>query len=556
MTAPGGFAPYDQAHVTWEDDGGVTLRTASHNHGQGHETTFAQIVSRRARHPDGEDPPAHRRARFRPDRQPDRRLAHAARPGQRDVLGLAGDREERHGARRRSSWRARRRTSNLLPGSYRIKGTDREVSIDDAGEEISQASSTSTSRTARKCPATFPERLPYRRGGDRSRDRRDPRSSPTSPATTPATSSTTRSSKARCRAASRRAPGHIFGEQAVYDASDGQLLTGSFMDYAMPRAGLVGGLTVIDHAVPTATNPLGAKGVGEGGVTGSMPCLMNAVIDALRQAGVKRFDMPASQQRVWAAIQAAKRRQAGSDGDCARRHETRLRFTAVRAQGGAVKAQPEAVAGKEEKEIPLARLAAAATACALLAALPGVAALIFVLLQRALFAPAAEQITQEDIDAAVQRSLETVPIPSHATKAYEAVRGSIVRVRAFIDGPDGGEIEAQRRHRRGDPRQGRDPHQHPRRRGREAHQPDLLRRHGVRRARSSARGPRTISRCCRRRRIPDDLQAATLQSTSGLRAGRLRHRGRLSVRHRPFGVLGRGLGPAARVPLARGQARC
>jgi carbon-monoxide dehydrogenase large subunit len=51
---------------------------------------------------------------------------------------------------------------------------------------------------------------------------------------------------------------------------------------------------------------LGAKGVGEGGVTGSMPCLMNAVMDALRREGVKRFDMPASQERVWSALQAAK----------------------------------------------------------------------------------------------------------------------------------------------------------------------------------------------------------------------------------------------------------
>jgi carbon-monoxide dehydrogenase large subunit len=107
--------------------------------------------------------------------------------------------------------------------------------------------------------------------------------------------------------------GHIFQEQAVYDAH-GQLLTGSFMDYAMPRPGLVGGLKVIDHPVPTATNPLGAKGVGEAGVTGSMPCLMNAVMDALRQAGVKRFDMPANQQRVWEAIRAAK---AGRPEACA-----------------------------------------------------------------------------------------------------------------------------------------------------------------------------------------------------------------------------------------------
>jgi carbon-monoxide dehydrogenase large subunit len=58
--------------------------------------------------------------------------------------------------------------------------------------------------------------------------------------------------------------------------------------------------------VPTQTNPLGAKGVGEAGVTGSMPCLMNAVLDALRQAGVTHFDMPVTPQRVWRALQAAK----------------------------------------------------------------------------------------------------------------------------------------------------------------------------------------------------------------------------------------------------------
>jgi carbon-monoxide dehydrogenase large subunit len=80
------------------------------------------------------------------------------------------------------------------------------------------------------------------------------------------------------------------------------------MDYAMPRAGLVGGLTVTDYAVPTATNPLGAKGVGEGGVTGSMPALMNAVMDALRPAGISHFDMPATPQRLWSALRAAGHR--------------------------------------------------------------------------------------------------------------------------------------------------------------------------------------------------------------------------------------------------------
>ena len=99
--------------------------------------------------------------------------------------------------------------------------------------------------------------------------------------------------------------GHIFGEQAVYDAS-GQLLTGSFMDYPMPRAVLVDNLSVLDYPVPTKSNPLGAKGVGEAGVTGSMPCLMNAVMDALRQAGVQRFDMPATPQRIWSALRSAR----------------------------------------------------------------------------------------------------------------------------------------------------------------------------------------------------------------------------------------------------------
>ena len=76
----------------------------------------------------------------------------------------------------------------------------------------------------------------------------------------------------------------------------------------------------------------------------------------------------------------------------------------------------------------------------LFAAAPGLAALLFVLVQWA-HAPSSQQLTQEDIDVAVMRALETVPLPSSATKAYEAVRGSIVRVRAFMDGPDGGEIE-------------------------------------------------------------------------------------------------------------------
>jgi carbon-monoxide dehydrogenase large subunit len=68
----------------------------------------------------------------------------------------------------------------------------------------------------------------------------------------------------------------------------------------------VEGLAIREHPVPTAANPLGAKGVGEAGVSGSLPALMNAVLDALRQAGVTHFDMPATPDRLWRAIRDAK----------------------------------------------------------------------------------------------------------------------------------------------------------------------------------------------------------------------------------------------------------
>ena len=100
--------------------------------------------------------------------------------------------------------------------------------------------------------------------------------------------------------------GQVLGEHAVYDPQTGQMLSGSFMDYFMPRAGFLGKITLLDHPVPTPTNPLGAKGCGEAGVTGSLPTMMNAILDALAPAGVTHLDMPCTPARVWMAIQAAK----------------------------------------------------------------------------------------------------------------------------------------------------------------------------------------------------------------------------------------------------------
>jgi carbon-monoxide dehydrogenase large subunit len=101
--------------------------------------------------------------------------------------------------------------------------------------------------------------------------------------------------------------GQALYEELAYDAETGQLLAGSFMDYAMPRAEDVPLFEVDSHEVPTAVNPLGAKGVGEAGTVGALPALANAVNDALAPLGVRHLDMPFTPARVWAAIQRARR---------------------------------------------------------------------------------------------------------------------------------------------------------------------------------------------------------------------------------------------------------
>jgi carbon-monoxide dehydrogenase large subunit len=102
--------------------------------------------------------------------------------------------------------------------------------------------------------------------------------------------------------------GQALLEENVYDRETGQLITGSFMDYAMPRADTFPTFSnTLDDTVPAKTNPVGAKGVGESGTVGSTPTVMNAIMDALWPLGVRNIEMPASPHRVWQAIQNAKK---------------------------------------------------------------------------------------------------------------------------------------------------------------------------------------------------------------------------------------------------------
>jgi carbon-monoxide dehydrogenase large subunit len=105
--------------------------------------------------------------------------------------------------------------------------------------------------------------------------------------------------------------GQAIMENTVYDAASGQLITASLMDYALPRAADMPSFTFETRNVPCATNPLGVKGAGEAGTIGAAPAVMNAVVDALYRAyKIRHVDMPATPERVWAAIREGQRLEA------------------------------------------------------------------------------------------------------------------------------------------------------------------------------------------------------------------------------------------------------
>jgi carbon-monoxide dehydrogenase large subunit len=301
-TAAGGFAPYDQVVINWEKDGTVTLHTASHNHGQGHETTFAQIVGNIFGIPVT-------KFRLRTS-EPDTNLVANPTGGSRTLHGLgsamyfAAQEIVQKGLDLAAEALETAKTDlEFRDGEYRIKGTDRRIAITALAMQHPGKLDLDFKERP-KVPSTFPN------GCHIAEVEIEPETGEVEIVSYLACDDAgnlinEQIVHGQMHGGITQGAGHIFHEQAVYDAS-GQLLTGSFMDYAMPRPGLVGGLRLTEHPVPTKTNPLGAKGVGEAGVTGSMPCLMNAIVDALRQAGVTHFDMPATPQRVWRAIREAK----------------------------------------------------------------------------------------------------------------------------------------------------------------------------------------------------------------------------------------------------------
>jgi carbon-monoxide dehydrogenase large subunit len=300
-SSAGGFAPYDQATIEWDAQGGITLYAPSHNHGQGHETTYAQVVA-------GELGVPLESIRLKSS-LPDRIITGNPTGGSRSLLGigsmlLVGSREivKKGIPLAADELETAQADIEFGGGEYRVKGTDRKVSLVALAKKY--PGKLDHDQVGQKVGATFPN------GCHVCEVEVEPETGEVeiqryTAVDDAGTIINHQIVEGQMQGGITQGAGHILGEQAVYEPETGQLLTGSFMDYPMPRAVLVPNLRVLDFPVPTKTNPLGAKGVGEAGVTGSMPCIMNAIVDALRGAGVERFDMPASPQRVWSAIRAA-----------------------------------------------------------------------------------------------------------------------------------------------------------------------------------------------------------------------------------------------------------
>jgi carbon-monoxide dehydrogenase large subunit len=298
-----GFAPQDQVELRWSEDGSITVYAPTHNHGQGHETTFAQLLSGVLGLPLESFRLRTAGAEFF--------IAGNATGGSRSLLAvgsvvmLAGQEMVKRGlALAAEQLEAAPSDIEFTKGRYRIKGTDRSIAIQDLARKFSAEKSLDVAYQ-NKFGATFPN------GCHIAEVEIEPETGDAEIVSYVACDDAGniinhQIVEGQVQGGVTQGAGQVFSELAVYDAQSGQLLTGSFMDYAMPRAGLVNGLQLVEHAVPTKLNPLGAKGVGEAGVTGSMPALMNAVVDALLQAGVRQFEMPATPARVWQALQDAR----------------------------------------------------------------------------------------------------------------------------------------------------------------------------------------------------------------------------------------------------------
>lgn len=309
----------ESAAVRFDTDGGISVLMGTHSHGQGHETAFAQIASEKLGVP------------FDSIRilYGDTDLVHHGK-------GTFGSRSISVGgaallrASEKIIDRARHIAAHLLEASvadidfddgvFTVSGTDRQITLVEVGKASYQAAKMPRELELGLAESAIilPPGPTYPNGAHACEVEIDPDTGvveiiaytvfdDVGVALNPMMV------EGQVHGGVVQGAGQALLEQVVYDPDSGQLLTGSFMDYTMPRADDFPSFDVHEHNIPSKNNPMGLKGAGEAGTVGALPSVMNAVCDALRPLGIRHLDMPATPERVWQAIQDARTRQASEN---------------------------------------------------------------------------------------------------------------------------------------------------------------------------------------------------------------------------------------------------
>jgi carbon-monoxide dehydrogenase large subunit len=297
----GGAAAQEQAAIKFGDSGDASLYVLSGPSGQGHETMFAAIVAQAL----GLD---ERHITVKPSDPGGPALSGGGTVGSRSMMSHGG---ALHAAAQevvKKGLELAAKDLEVAPadiefrsGDYRVKGTDLKVSF----REIARRH-----KSALDAQGGIPTPVAFPGGAHVAEVEIDPETGVVEVASYVAVDDSGRVLnhtlvEGQLHGGIVQGLGQALAEHCVYDAG-GQLLSGSFMDYAMPRADMLQAVKLHDHSVPSPSNPLGAKGAGEAGTTGALPAVANAVIDALAPLGIRQLDFPYSPERVWQALAKAR----------------------------------------------------------------------------------------------------------------------------------------------------------------------------------------------------------------------------------------------------------
>lgn len=296
----------ETATITLDRDGGVTVLIGSQSTGQGHHTSYAQLVAERL------DLPPDRVRVVQGDTD---RIASGAGTGGSSSIPVGGvsvDRASRTLADQlkdlaADALEAAAGDMEITEGTVRVAGTDRAISFADLA---AHPRATPEKLTAAKDFGT--DKPTYPNGAHIAEVEIDPDTGKTTIVNYVVVDDFGATLNPLLLAGQVHGGlvqgiGQALMEETVYDSASGQLVSASFMDYAMPRAHDVPSFVFETRNTPCKTNPLGVKGAGEAGAIGSCPAVMNAVIDALDRAyGIRHIDMPATPMKVWTLIDKAR----------------------------------------------------------------------------------------------------------------------------------------------------------------------------------------------------------------------------------------------------------